>query len=657
MILTDAINRCTELMQVVRIVDFYQTLFNQINTSIAFRKLLLLQDNSVSVKVVQKKLLVLEDLALSQIQEFSPRELSLLFHAIAKKKYQVVHPDLLAAMETQAVLVMWKSDAVEISNIVWSFATMKRFMTAQLLYAAKSRLIVATEKASTQSISNTLWSFASMKIYPGQEILALFESLFMKLEEDCRPEGLSNILWACAKLRYSPSADMVASFDRLFLRLVHDCNAQEISIILWGYTSLGLHINNKMFPVIDSRLCAVMHGGNPQNVCNVLQASYMIKMNLSNTCKEILFARVQELVLFFNFHHFAVIMEFFSTFPCRQGKEITKHIETQMCTEASNAISHDISRVMLSYSNMNLKPGAGVVAVLESRLAVVAKHMKEADICNVFLFYACRFCKPGEGLLKCLEYHISNKVSMMSAKSISTCFVCWAVMKHVPDSQVVHSVRDRMQDPRIYFDISMHDLSFFLWAICVMSMDSVSLLKDFSFLYLRVIDVIEKCNQPEISRFQHVFQIVLTYEMNQFATCRWPTGVRTKAEDSLRFLKNGVFWEEPALTKFQKQVRAALLCIFRHVEVNFFCHSSGYYVDFLATGFEDDASRRIVFEIDQGGVSFSCRISSTSKRLKRTHLKALGYTVVFFSWFDWMKADKKEKVLFLRRKIVSLGLL
>ena len=214
-----------------------------------------------------------------------------------------------------------------------------------------------------------------------------------------------------------------------------------------------------------------------------------------------------------------------------------------------------------------------------------------------------------------------------------------------------------MEDPSIYFDISMHDLSFFLWAICVMSADTVSLLEDFSFLYLRIIDVIEKCNQPEISRFQHVFQIALTYDMNQFATYRWPTGVRAKAEQTLCFLKTGILLGKPVLTKFQRQVRDALLCIFRHVEVNFFCNSCGYYVDFLATGFEDDTSRRIVFEIDQGGVSFSCRISSTSKRLKRNHLKALGYTVVLFSWFDWMKAGKEDKVLFLRRKIMSPGLL
>jgi hypothetical protein len=172
-------------------------------------------------------------------------------------------------------------------------------------------------------------------------------------------------------------------------------------------------------------------------------------------------------------------------------------------------------------------------------------------------------------------------------------------------------------------------------------------------MYLRVIDVIQKCNQPEISHFQHVFQVALTYEMNQFATCRWPTDVRTKAEQSLCFLKNGMLLGKPKVTKFQKQVNDALCSIFRHVEVNFFCKSSGYYVDFFVNGLEDDASRCIVFEIDQGGVGFCCRILSTSKRLKRNHLKALGYTVVFFSWFDWMKAGTEEKVLFLRRKITS----
>ena len=186
-----------------------------------------------------------------------------------------------------------KFDSQAVSNILWSFASMRVLNTSvfeRIFQTIKSVQIL--EKSKVQELTTMLWSIITLEITSHPEILKmLFEELSSRPTNQFSPQSISQILWSATRLKtILPELRTLLTkiYKELDLRDLHDFDSDRgISAIIYQLGQLGVKKNKFLENVIIETKARGLSTFSSQGITSLLVGFSKFGKNLQQNDREI----------------------------------------------------------------------------------------------------------------------------------------------------------------------------------------------------------------------------------------------------------------------------------------------------------------------------------------------------------------------------------
>ena len=207
--LTDLIKDCTDVEELMKLVEDHGQSFNIIHVSVSWRTLARIFDAGappVAEGVVMPKRLTgkLMARALAIAGDFKPQDVSNILWALATLDIRP-EPRLLEAMQRRALATEHDFIAHNVAMLLWALATMGIEPEPFLLKAMQRRVVATADDFDPQNVSMVLWALATMGIEPEPRLLKAMQRQAMAKAGLFIPQNVANVLWAMACFDTSPS--------------------------------------------------------------------------------------------------------------------------------------------------------------------------------------------------------------------------------------------------------------------------------------------------------------------------------------------------------------------------------------------------------------------------------------------------------------------
>lgn len=95
-------------------------------------------------------------------------------------------------IEEQALLLMGRFNAQELSNTLWAYAKLGIQPGGQLLQRFEANCTQQMQYFNVQGVANTAWAYAALNLVPGGGLLEKLEAKAASLATSFDPQGLRN---------------------------------------------------------------------------------------------------------------------------------------------------------------------------------------------------------------------------------------------------------------------------------------------------------------------------------------------------------------------------------------------------------------------------------------------------------------------------------
>eukprot|EP00547_Thalassionema_nitzschioides_P015383 CAMPEP_0194236776 /NCGR_PEP_ID=MMETSP0158-20130606/3958_1 /TAXON_ID=33649 /ORGANISM="Thalassionema nitzschioides, Strain L26-B" /LENGTH=450 /DNA_ID=CAMNT_0038970623 /DNA_START=593 /DNA_END=1945 /DNA_ORIENTATION=- len=252
-----------------------------------------------------------------EMTTFHPIEISNTVWAFAKIRFQA--PELFDHLANEAIARVDSFNSRDISNMLWSYATLGHYPSPKLFDAAAGAIIEKLDEFNSQDISNTLWSYATVghpspKLFDaaageainkidkfnsqdisttlwsyataGVESPELFDAASGKVINDIdtfNAQAISNTLWSYATFdHHQSSPNLFDAISDEAIKKMDTFNAQAISNTLWSYAAVGHPSSTELFDIALQQANKNLHAFTTQGLCNTLWSLAMVDHNIES---------------------------------------------------------------------------------------------------------------------------------------------------------------------------------------------------------------------------------------------------------------------------------------------------------------------------------------------------------------------------------------
>mmetsp|Transcript_10748 Transcript_10748/g.16452 ORF Transcript_10748/g.16452 Transcript_10748/m.16452 type:complete len:596 (-) Transcript_10748:67-1854(-) len=202
-----------------------------------------------------------------EMTTFHPIEISNTVWAFAKIRFQA--PELFDHLANEAIARVDSFNSRDISNMLWSYATLGHYPSPKLFDAAAGAIIEKLDEFNSQDISNTLWSYATVGHSSPELFEAAAEEAIKKINS-FKPQAMCNMLWSYATVSHN-SPKLFDTVAEEAIMKVHAFKSQEISNMLWSYATVGHPSTPKVFDMaVQQANEKHLHDFTEQGLCNTL---------------------------------------------------------------------------------------------------------------------------------------------------------------------------------------------------------------------------------------------------------------------------------------------------------------------------------------------------------------------------------------------------
>ena len=170
-------------------------------------------------------------------------------------------------------------NVTELSNMLWSFYTLKEHPGERELRIAGDRLLALPEEdLMVSTVGNLMYSLAQYEHLPRREVMARLERVTAHLlsdpsgRRDPPPHTLANYVWALSALKYKPGGAFVKSLSAAVIRAGPHFNDQSVSNVLNAYAVLDADVTPELAATFDRACLEQMKNFAPQGVGNTFWA-------------------------------------------------------------------------------------------------------------------------------------------------------------------------------------------------------------------------------------------------------------------------------------------------------------------------------------------------------------------------------------------------
>lgn len=143
-----------------------------------------------------------------------------------------------AALETAAEREAPEMIAKGVSSAAWAYARLGRMPRDETWTALETAMTRVAPTMGSQGVTNTIYAYAMLKQMPGEDVWNALEIAARRVAPELSEQGVSNTWWAYAALNRAPGDDTWAALETAARRLAQNMKAQAVANTTWAFATL-----------------------------------------------------------------------------------------------------------------------------------------------------------------------------------------------------------------------------------------------------------------------------------------------------------------------------------------------------------------------------------------------------------------------------------
>jgi hypothetical protein len=311
-----------------------------------------------------------------------------------------------------------------ISNIVWGYATMDKWVRDKAMGLMERRLADISHELNPQDISNIVWGYATMNKWVGDKAMVLMEQRLEEISHELNPQHISNIVWSYATMDKRVGDKAMGLMEQRLEEISHQLNPQDISNIVWSYATMDKRVGDKAMGLMEQRLADISHQLNPQCISNIVWGYATMNKWVGDKAMVLMERRLADISHELTPHHISSIVWSYAKMNKWVRDKVTGLIEQRLEEIAHELKPPEIATLLCSYATMNKKPVEGMMGLMQGRLTQVSQECGPQVISRLLWAYGKMERSPGEQLLGLLEGRAEEICTQFTSLQIAG--ILWA---------------------------------------------------------------------------------------------------------------------------------------------------------------------------------------------------------------------------------------